>query len=127
MISTRPCRADLSARAGSFLAIWGAPVLAGLIAILVAPSIAWAAGAWALALAWMGAACLVNARRCGRLHCFFSGPILLLDALLAGLMALGPLNADALHLGAIVIGALLLFSLSYALELVWGRYLRRDA
>jgi hypothetical protein len=120
-------RRDLSARAGSFLAVWGAPVLAGAVASLFSPSVAWAAGAWALALAWMGAACLVNARRCGRLHCFFSGPILLVGALLAGLIALGLFDADALSLGAIVTGALVLFSLTYAIELAWGRYLRRDA
>lgn len=120
-------RRDLSAHAGSFLAVWGGPVLAGLIASFAAPSIAWAAGAWALALAWMGAACLVNARRCGRLHCFFSGPILLVGALLAALVALGLLDANAIGLGAIVTGALVLFGLTYALELAWGRYLRRDA
>jgi hypothetical protein len=102
-------------------------VLAGLIASLVAPSIAWAAGAWSLALAWMGAGCLVNARRCGRLHCFFSGPILLVGALLAGLIALGPLDADAISLGAIVTGALVLFGLTYAIELAFGRYLRCNA
>lgn len=118
---------DLSARADSFLAVWGAPVVAGLIASFVAPSIAWAAGAWSLVLAWMGAACLVNARRCGRLHCFFSGPILLVGALLAGLVALGPLDADLVGLGAIVTGALALFSLTYAIELAWGRYLGRRA
>ncbi|MBX3431532.1 MAG: hypothetical protein KF779_18250 [Hyphomonadaceae bacterium] len=120
-------RRDLSANIGSFLAVWGAPVLVGAAASLFSPSVAWAAGAWSLALAWMGAACLVNARRCGRLHCFFSGPVLLAGALLAGLVALDPLDADAMSLGAIVTGALVLFSLTYAIELAWGRYLRRDA
>lgn len=120
-------RRDLSARADSFLAVWGAPILAGLIASFAAPSITWAAGAWSVALAWMGAACLPNARRCGRLHCFFSGPILLVGALLAALVALGQLDANAIGLGAIVTGALVLFGLTYALELALGRYLRRDA
>lgn len=120
-------RRDLSARTGSFLAVWGAPVLVGAAASLSSPSLAWAAGAWSVALAWMGAACLVNARRCGRMHCFFSGPILLVGALLAALVALGQLDANALSLGAIVTGALVLFALTYALELALGRYLRRDA
>ena len=119
--------ARVSARADSFLAVWGAPILAGLIASFAAPSITWAAGAWSVALAWMGAACLLNARRCGRLHCFFSGPILLVGALLAALVALGQLDANAIGLGAIVTGALVLFGLTYALELALGRYLRRDA
>jgi hypothetical protein len=60
-------------------------------------------------------------------HCFFSGPILLVGALLAALIALGLLDAIAISLGAIVTGALVLFGLTYALELAWGRYLRRDA
>ncbi|TCD16730.1 hypothetical protein E0D97_01965 [Oricola cellulosilytica] len=29
---------------------------------------------WIAALVWMGAACLMNARRCGRTHCYFTGP-----------------------------------------------------
>lgn len=84
-------RRDLSASIGSFLAVWGAPVLAGLIASLLSPSVAWAAGAWALALAWMGGACQVNARRCGRLHCFFS-PDPACRRPLAGRIALGLLD-----------------------------------
>lgn len=120
-------RRDLSARAGSYLAVWGAPVLAGAVASLVSPSVEWAAGVWSLALTWMGGACLVNARRCGRLHCFFSGPILLVGALLAGLIALRLLDAGAVSLGVIVVGALVLFGLTYAVELAWGRYRRRSA
>jgi len=120
-------RRDLSARAGSFLAVWGAPVLVGIAASIFAPSITWSAGAWSLAFAWMGAACLINARRCGRLHCYFSGPILLAGALLSGSIALGWFDADVVGLGAIVTGALVLSSLTYTLELAWGRYLRRDA
>ncbi len=120
-------RRDLSARAGSFLAVWGAPALVGIAASIFAPSITWSAGAWSLAFAWMGAACLINARRCGRLHCYFSGPILLAGALLTGLIALRLLDADATGLVAIAIGALVFASLTYALEFAWGRYLRRDA
>ncbi|WP_291736745.1 hypothetical protein [Leisingera sp. F5] len=36
---------------------------------------------WAGALVWMGAACLWNARRCGRRHCFWTGPYFLVMAL----------------------------------------------
>lgn len=32
---------------------------------------------WVLALTWMGGACLLNARRCGRVHCRYTGPFLL--------------------------------------------------
>lgn len=36
---------------------------------------------WAVAFTVAGVACLVNARRCGRRHCFYTGPIYLLAAL----------------------------------------------
>ncbi len=32
---------------------------------------------WAAALCWMGGACLWNARRCGRVHCRYTGPFML--------------------------------------------------
>jgi len=35
-------------------------------------------GSGTLALAWTCAACLVNARRCGRTHCRYTGPLYLL-------------------------------------------------
>ncbi len=51
------------------------------------PSIAIIAGAfldeqlrtiiWSIALLWMGSACLVNASRCGRTHCRYTGPFYL--------------------------------------------------
>ena len=38
------------------------------------------AGLWTAMLIWMGAACLVNFRRCGRTHCLYTGPFFLLMA-----------------------------------------------
>ena len=35
---------------------------------------------WATSLAIMGVACLVNASRCGRVHCRFTGPFFILGA-----------------------------------------------
>lgn len=74
----------------------------------------------------MGAACLLNARRCGRTHCHFTGPFFLLVALAVlahgfGLLPLGPHGWT--WLGAvIVIGTALLWSGS---EMLAGRYLHR--
>ncbi len=63
----------------SFAWAWGLP-----IAVLVAagvldpvPRTLTAAGA----LTWMGAACLANAFRCGRMHCYFTGPFFLAMAI----------------------------------------------
>ena len=117
-------RRDLSARAGSFLTVWGAPILAGLAASVLAPSTAWAAAAWSLALAWMGGACLVNARRCGRVHCYVSGPILLVGAGLAAASGGSVLDFGPSGVSLIVAATLALAALTYLLELVWGRYRR---
>ncbi|HVA55648.1 MAG TPA: hypothetical protein VNI53_07645 [Gammaproteobacteria bacterium] len=36
---------------------------------------------WTFSFSVMGAACLANARRCGRLHCFYTAPLFFLAAL----------------------------------------------
>ncbi|WP_217808100.1 hypothetical protein [Oceanibacterium hippocampi] len=55
---------------------WGLPIAAMLAAIVAVHPLKTIV--WATALVWMGAACLVNARRCGRTHCYFTGPFFLL-------------------------------------------------
>jgi hypothetical protein len=58
---------------------WGLPIAAMLLAIGVPhPVKTWV---WVIALIWMGAACLWNARRCKRRHCFWTGPFFLVMAL----------------------------------------------
>jgi hypothetical protein len=110
---------DLSARGGSFAAIWLAPIaLAGLLN-LIAPQ--WSGAAWGLAFVWMGGACLLNARRCGRLHCFFSGPILLIGAAVLFAVAGGALDFMPLAIVAVTLG---LAALTFGLERLWGRYRR---
>jgi uncharacterized membrane protein len=61
----------LSSPLTSSLAWWvpEAAIIAGLlIQVPVRTTI------WVIALAWMGTACLLNARRCRRTHCRFTGP-----------------------------------------------------
>lgn len=116
---------DLSARTGSFIAIWLAPIaLAGLVT-MSAPSPPWAAAiAWTAAFSWMGGACLLNARRCGRLHCYFSGPLLLIGALAALALGAGIVDLGPYGLTITVVATLALAALTYGVELVWGRYRR---
>ena len=66
-------RGDLvSTRAA--LVLWWLPTTLVLIG-LAAPSLRlWL---WIPSFALMGIACLANARRCGRLHCFLTGPLFL--------------------------------------------------
>jgi len=63
---------DLAGSFPKFMLTWGTPIGAMLGAILLPPpskTIVWIA-----ALFWMGAACLLNAKRCGRTHCHYTGP-----------------------------------------------------
>jgi len=44
---------------------------------------------WIAALIWMGAACILNARRCGRTHCRYTGPYYLAMTLPVLILASG--------------------------------------
>jgi len=50
---------------------------------------------WPALLTFMGVACLLNARRCGRTHCYATGPFFLILAVVALLYGIGivPLGA----------------------------------
>src|SRR5207249_6222510 len=68
----------------SLLAWWipqGA-ILAGLFAPVPVRT-----AVWIIALIWMGTACILNAKRCGRTHCRFTGPYYL--AMIIPVLALG--------------------------------------
>jgi hypothetical protein len=71
----------------------------------------------------MGVACLVNASRCGRVHCWFTGPFFILGALTSlgyglGFLPLGPSGWSWICLGTII-GAI---GLTFIPELFLGRY-----
>ena len=66
---------------GKFIAAWGLPVAVLIGSSLAPPSLK--PVLWAAALTWMGAACLINASRCGRTHCRFTGPFFLAMAVAA--------------------------------------------
>lgn len=78
---------------------------------------------WTFAFAVGGVACLVNARRCGRLHCFYTGPLYLLAALTSLLYGLGllPLGLHGWNWIVGVAGVLSLFACC-GLEQLFGKY-----
>lgn len=120
---TQACKAnrtDLFRGAGA-LFIWCIPT-----AILIASSLStnsYQAVIWPIALTWLGGACLVNAKRCGRRHCYLTGPFFLALALVSLLYGLGvlPLGRHGWQTlaGVLLIGSLLLTCLP---EWIWGRY-----
>jgi hypothetical protein len=54
--------------------VWWMPKAAILAGLFV--SVSARAVIWIIALIWMGTACLLNARRCNRTHCRYTGPTL---------------------------------------------------
>jgi hypothetical protein len=77
---------------------------------------------WIPALLVMGIGCLVNASRCGRLHCYITGPVFVLAAIYVALSTASVVpmrpNAFLLTLGAIAVLACLA-------EVPLGRYRQR--
>ena len=109
---------------GSFrtsAAAWWLPQLVIVAALLLPPA---ARGViWVIALAWMGTACLFNSRRCGRMHCRFTGPYYLAMILPTLLLGAGmiPVGFDGWLVlgGAIIIGGKVVW---WATERAWGKY-----
>ena len=70
-----------------------------------------------------GTACVMNARRCGRRHCFYVGPLYLLAALASLLYGLNrlPLGADGWNwiMGSALTGTVLACCV---LERLFGKY-----
>jgi hypothetical protein len=106
----------------STLAWWlpSAAIAAGLLAPVPIRTMVWIA-----ALVWMGTACLLNARRCGRIHCRYTGPYYLamivpVGVLGSGLVAVG-IYAWLLLACVILLGSKLLW---WATERAWGEFSR---
>jgi len=82
---------------------------------------------WPVAFLVMGLACVANARSCGRVHCFFTGPLFLLAALLSALhgwrvIDLGPRAWELIGYGTFALA----FVLYFVPEAIWGKYFRRQ-
>ena len=80
-------------------------------------------GIWAVMFAWMGIACILNFRRCGRTHCRYTGPYYL--AMIVPVLALGiapvliPLTGWFAIAVAILLGSKLIW---WATERAWGKF-----
>ena len=103
------------------LLAWWIPqgtILAGLFApVLVRTAI------WTVALIWMGTACILNGKRCGRTHCRFTGPYYL--AMIVPVLALG-LGVTSVGLDAwAVLGVVIILGGKinwWATERAWGKF-----
>ncbi len=108
----------------SFALAWGVPVAALIGASFLDPVPKTVTSV--VALTWMGAACIANATRCGRTHCYFTGPFFLVVAVAALLhgfeiVGLGPSGWRWLGI-ATGVGGGLLWCLP---EMIWGQFVFR--
>lgn len=78
---------------------------------------------WTVALVWMGTACILNARRCGRTHCRYTGPYYLAMTAPVALLASGLIAVnfyDWLALAALIVcGGWIIW---WATERAWGKF-----
>jgi hypothetical protein len=78
---------------------------------------------WIVSLTWMGLACILNAQRCGRTHCRYTGPFFL--AMILPVLVLGTVGASTglaewIALGFLIeVGGRLLW---WATERAWGTF-----
>lgn len=97
--------------------LWCIPTALILAGVLVPPA---RAALWIPSFAIMGVACLVNARGCGRLHCFVTGPLFLLASLATALDAFA-ITSISWQLIFVAVSGGTLFA--YGLEWLLGKYI----
>ena len=100
---------------------WWLPTALIIAGLLV--SAPFRTGIWGAALAWMGIACLLNARQCGRTHCRYTGPYYL--AMVVPVLIVGagviPLSLYGwLAFVAIILGGG--YAIWWGTERAWGKF-----
>lgn len=112
--SSASCRANDLTRGASGILLWCVPI-AALIAGIGWPLVrAWL---WIPAFFVMGLGCLINAARCGRLHCYFTAPLFLLAALY---VALGEAHVVPMHPAVLLDAVAGVTLLSFGIEHAFG-------
>lgn len=117
---------DLLSDRFATIAIYWLPIAVLIVSGFFTISNTWRSAIWAVALITMGAGCVFNALRCGRVHCYATGPFFLLLAAVAilyglGIAPLGPRGWNTIALVTLVGGV----ALYYLPELFFGRYRAR--
>lgn len=106
-------------RGPSGILLWCLPALALTVGLDWTAARIWL---WIPAFLIMGLGCLVNASRCGRLHCYLSGPVLLLAA---AYVVLASAHAIPFAPGALLDAVSILVVLAFLAEIPLGRYRAR--
>lgn len=115
---------DWSGRPASFVIGWGLPMM-GAFATNFIPLPLWVLTlVWIVAFAWMGIGCVLNARHCGRRHCIYSGPVLLLGALGVALVGFRVVSLGPDGFIIVIWATFAAVLLTFLPELIWGKYVR---
>lgn len=119
--SCAPNQRDLVSDRRTQMLLWRLPMVA-IIASFFASNSTLKATIWTAAFTQMGVACLANASRCGRRHCYFTGPLFLLGAVASLLRGFGAIRLSWASIGLIMlVGWAILGRLP---EMLWGKYAR---
>jgi hypothetical protein len=113
-------RNDWVTRPGAGFFWWCLPLGVGFAANFLALPARGLAFIWVISFLWMGTGCVLNARRCHRLHCYISGPAFLLGAVAVGLLAAG--FAFGPHALNNIVGTTLLVALLSFVSEIWKKY-----
>jgi hypothetical protein len=117
---------DIAAKPLSFMWAWGLPLLI-LFSLNFAPSVLPFSVIVIImsgVFVWMGLGCVLNAQRCRRRHCYYSGPIFLIGAVAVLLVGFNVISLGRDGLMIVVWGTLALALLTFATEPVFGKYVR---
>ena len=83
----RPQQRDVLCSGTKMFLFWCLPSFAFALGFFVSPGLKTVL--WTLSLGFMGTVCLLNASRCGRIHCYFTGPFFIVGLLVPWDMVLG--------------------------------------
>lgn len=122
---------DIVSRPWRMILVYGVPIAAILSTQFFDANLMVVTAVLVVAFGFMGAACVINALGCGRVHCWFTGPFMLVIAMLILLQGLGwwPLfgqRGDGLTVLTNVglWGALIL---TFVPEFIFGKYFQSGA
>lgn len=111
-----------------FMLFFGIPILGLLGANLLAAMPVARASIDILSFAWMGIACLVNALKCNRAHCWFTGPWSLLVAIALSAHEFLDVRVAKISFADIVNAGFIIFLLLWFVpELILGKYFARHS